>query len=374
MADGYRFPQQSAGNYYYQQHTQPHHPRHQIIRNGTPPNNIRSAFSADTPSPSRSPDSHSPAQNVYGMFNQNHQQGQHGRVNGAGGRGMPAMYNFQHQNNHQPQHMQHHTNIQQDHTAHATNGAVLGHHANYSSGVLSNSTPNFTPGNLQNGHSATTRGGQAQQITEHWAEQLRLHKDSEKAHAQMMEGAPNHYARLRAGENRGITPTPTQPVTAPDDSQGNENRDLGRMADQESPVKRQDWHNMDLSGQGLRVLSAPVFNYVFLKELYVASNKLGYLPPTIGQLRHLTLLDVSNNQLAELPPELGMCVYMKQLLAFDNQIRTLPNELGSLFQLDILGIEGNPLDPNMRQVIMEQGTKELIKRLREEAPGKVHNL
>jgi CCR4-NOT transcription complex subunit 6 len=65
---------------------------------------------------------------------------------------------------------------------------------------------------------------------------------------------------------------------------------------------------------------------------------------------------------------------MKQLLAFDNQIRTLPNELGALFQLDMLGIEGNPLDPGMRQVIMEQGTKELIKRLREEAPGKSANL
>lgn len=187
----------------------------------------------------------------------------------------------------------------------------------------------------------------------------------------MMDGAPNHYARLRAGENRGITPAPAQPVAAPEDSQDNENRDLGRMADQQSPVKRQDWHNMDLSGQGLRVLSAPVFNYVFLKELYVASNKLTYLPPTIGQLRHLTLLDVSNNQLAELPPELGMCVYMKHLLAFDNQIRTLPNELGALFQLEMLGIEGNPIDPGMKQVIMEQGTKELIKRLREEAPGRL---
>jgi CCR4-NOT transcription complex subunit 6 len=371
MADGYRFPQQSAGNYYYPQHTQPHHPRHQIIRNGTPPNNIRSVFSADTPSPSRSPDSHSPAQNLYGMFNQNHQQGQHGRVNGAGGRGMPAMYNFQHQNTHQPQHMQHHANIQQDHPTHTTNGAVLGHHASYSSGVLSNSTPSFTPSNLQNGHSATTRGGQAQQITEHWAEQIRLHKESEKAHSLMMEGAPNHYARLRAGENRGITPAPAQPVAASDDPQDNgESRDLGRMADQQNPLKRQDWHNMDLSGQGLRVLSAPVFNYVFLKELYVASNKLAYLPPTIGQLRHLTLLDVSNNQLVDLPPELGMCVYMKQLLAFDNRIQTLPNELGSLYQLDILGIEGNPIDQGMKQVVIEHGTKKLIERLREEAPGK----
>jgi CCR4-NOT transcription complex subunit 6 len=188
----------------------------------------------------------------------------------------------------------------------------------------------------------------------------------------MMEGAPNHYARLRAGENRGITPAPAQPVAASDDSQDNgESRDLGRMADQQSPLKRQDWHNMDLSGQGLRVLSAPVFNYVFLKELYVASNKLAYLPPTIGQLRHLTLLDVSNNQLVDLPPELGMCVYMKQLLAFDNRIQTLPNELGSLYQLDILGIEGNPIDQGMKQVVMEHGTKKLIERLREEAPGKV---
>jgi len=370
MADGYRFPQQSAGNYYYPQHTQPHHPRHQIIRNGTPPNNVRSIFSADTPSPSRSPDSHSPAQSLYGMFNQSHQQGQHGRVNGGPGRGMPAMYNFQHQNSHQPQHMQHHANIQQDHTAHTTNGAVLGHHTSYSSGVLSNSTPSFTPSNLQNGHSTTTRGGQAEQINEHWAQQLKLHKESEKAHSLMMEGAPNHYARLRAGENRGITPAPAAPVSAPNDSQDDENRDLGRMADQQSPVKRQDWHNMDLSGQGLRVLSAPVFNYVFLKELYVASNKLGYLPPTIGQLRHLTLLDVSNNQLSELPLELGMCVYLKHLLAFDNNIRTLPNELGSLYQLEMLGIEGNPLDSGMRTEIMTNGTKKLIEHLREEAPGK----
>src|SRR4051812_24199965 len=99
MADAYRFLQQSAGNYYFPQHNQP---RHQILRNGTPPNNIRSAFSTDTPSPSRSPDSHSPAHNLYGMFNQGHQQGQHGRASGGpGGRGMPTMYNFPHQSNHQ---------------------------------------------------------------------------------------------------------------------------------------------------------------------------------------------------------------------------------------------------------------------------------
>src|SRR5450432_4139574 len=203
MADGYRFPQQSAGNYYYAQHP----PRH-LARNASPPNNIRSGFNTDTPSPSRSPDSTSPGQNLYGMFGQSHQQGQHGRVNGGpNGQRMPMMYNFQHQNAHQQQqqHTQHHPSLQQEHSVHGGNGSAMGHHASYSSSVLSNATPSFTPNSLQNGHLSTTRGGQAQQITEHWAEQLKLHKETERAHATMIEQhAPNHYARTKGHENRSI--------------------------------------------------------------------------------------------------------------------------------------------------------------------------
>lgn len=374
MADGYRFPQQSAGNYYYpQQHTQQqHHPRH-LIRSGTPPNNIRSTFNANTPSPSRSPDPQSPAQNLYGMFNQSHQQqGQHGRVNGGpGGRGgMPMMYNFQHQNTHQ-QHAQHHPSIQHDQNAHTTNGSVLAHHSTYSSGVLSNSTPNFTANGLSNGHTATTRGGQAQQINEHWAEQLKLHKDSERAHTAMIDQhAPHHYARLKAGENRGIGS-----ASAASSGQDGDVEDRSRPGAYVDPVlKRQDWHNMDLSGQGLRVLAVPLFSYTFLGELYVASNKISHIPATIGNLRHLRHLDASNNLLTELPPELGICVFLKNLLVFDNNIRVLPNEIGSLHQLEMLGIEGNPLDAGLKQEIMDKGSKALITHLREQAPGKSQHM
>lgn len=133
-------------------------------------------------------------------------------------------------------------------------------------------------------------------------------------------------------------------------------------------MKRQDWHSMDLSGQGLRVIASPLFGYTFLNELYVASNKLTHLPAAIGQLRHLSYLDASNNQLSELPPELGMCVFLKNLLLFDNNIRTLPNELGHLYHLEMLGIEGNPLDSGMKQEIVERGTKALVVHLREQAP------
>jgi CCR4-NOT transcription complex subunit 6 len=300
------------------------------------------------------------------MFNQSHQQGQHGRVNGGpSGRGMPMMYNFQHQTSHQQQqHTQHHPTLQQEHSTHTTNGSVLGHHSSFS-GVLSNSTPSFTPTNLQNGHSANSRGGQPQQMSEHWAEQLQLYKESQRAHTQMVEGhAPHHFARLKASENRGIA-APANTAT-----QDGETESHGRTSKPEEFVKRQDWNNMDLSGQGLRVLSTALFRYAFLTELYVASNKITYLPASIGNLRLMRHLDASNNQLTQLPPELGMCVYLKHLLLFDNNIQTLPNELGSLFQLEMLGIEGNPLDAAMKQAIMEKGTKSLINELRESTPSK----
>jgi CCR4-NOT transcription complex subunit 6 len=369
MADGYRFPQQGAGSYYYPQHTQHHHPR-QITRNGSPP--LRSQFSADPTSPSRSPD-HSPGPNLYEMFGQNHQPRQHGQVNGGlnNGQRLP-LYSYQHQNSHQQQsHTQHHQNIQQEHTVHGGNGTVLGQHMNFSSGVLSNATPNFTSSNPQNGHSTTPRGSQTQLINDHWAEQLKLHKEIERAHATMVEQhAPNHYARLKGHENRNMTtdlavanPTVSQAA------QESDPEDRGRPSNLEGSVKRQDWHNMDMSGQGLRVLTGPLFTYTFLNELYVASNKISRIPAAIGKLRHLKYLDASNNDLTDIPPELGMCVYLKHLLLFDNRIRTLPNEFGSLYQLEMLGIEGNPLDPEMKRVIMENGTKALISHLREQAPG-----
>lgn len=311
------------------------------------------------------------------MFSQGHQQGQHGRVNGGPtGQRLPIMYNFQHQNAHQQQqqpHPQHHQNLQQDHTAHTGNGNALGHHTSYSSAVLPNATPNFTSNNLQNGHVSNSRGGQAQQITEHWAEQLKLHKETERAHTTMIEQhAPNHYARTKSHENRGITSDLTAANLAINSAQEavtEKTEDRGRPSNVEGLVKRQDWHNMDMSGQGLRVLTAPLFTYTFLNELYIASNKISQLPAAIGKLRQLRFLDASNNLLTDLPPELGMCVYLKQLLLFDNQIRTLPNELGSLYQLEMLGIEGNPLDVGMKQEIMENGTKAIVNHLRELAPG-----
>lgn len=298
------------------------------------------------------------------MYSQNHQQGHSARLNGAG-RGMPGMlYNYQHAQHQHPSQAQHHQGLQHDHGMPSSNG--LGHHSSFPSGMLSSSAQ-FNS-NLQNGHSSNSRGGPVPQ-NEMWQEQLRLHKESERAHSAMTDQQqPHYYARLKASENKGIGGPPPSSGKAQADGDGDP-ADRRRPWDVDNETNRQDWHNMDMSGQGLRNLAPELFRYQFLNELYIASNKLSRLPKHIGDLRQLRHLDVSYNQLTEIPSELGMCTFLKQLLLFNNNIQELPFELGSLHMLEVLGIEGNPLEPNLKQEIMEKGTKSLINAFRESAPG-----
>ncbi|EFX00204.1 transcriptional effector [Grosmannia clavigera kw1407] len=303
------------------------------------------------------------------MYNQNHQQGHGSRLNGnPTGRGMPMLYSFQQPGNHQHQAIpQHHQVLQAaDQVTHNASSA-LAHHSAYSAGVMSNVGP-FSNG-LQNGHSAAMRAAQQTPMNEHWAEQLRMHKEAETANIAMVEqNQANYYARLKASENKGIGgPSPilnNSSLNVDGDAE-----DVRRTwTIEKKSNRRQDWHNLDLSGQGLRALSPQLFHYDFLQELYIASNKLTVLPAAIGSLRQLRLLEASNNQISELPVELGMCTFLKQLLLFNNNIRTLPYELGSLHMLEMLGIEGNPLDPELKKEIIEKGTKSLIVYLREQPP------
>ncbi|KAK3685381.1 Endonuclease/exonuclease/phosphatase [Podospora appendiculata] len=362
MADGHRYMLQPFSNPLAAQYSSS-----SSIANGLFLNSLLSQLVSEPSSPSRPPVQRSPSQNTRGMYGQNHQQGHNSRLNGAPGgqRGMPMLYGFQQQTAHPHQpHPQHHQAIQADHSSHGPAPNMIGH-SNFSSGVLSNASP-FPGSNMQNGHGVATRGGP--QMTEHWADQLRLRKEAERAHIAMtdqQQPQPHYYARLKAPENRGIAasigPGGSGPMIDGED-------DRRRPWSVEKSNKRQDWHNLDMSGQGLRVLSPALFSYEFLQELYIASNQLTYLPSEIGRLRHLRVLEASNNQISELPPEIGMCTNLKTLLLFDNQIRDLPYELGSLYLLEMLGIEGNPLNPVMKQEIMERGTKSLINMLLEQAP------
>ncbi|KDQ21881.1 hypothetical protein BOTBODRAFT_150898 [Botryobasidium botryosum FD-172 SS1] len=128
------------------------------------------------------------------------------------------------------------------------------------------------------------------------------------------------------------------------------------------------WSTLDMGGMRLKNLSSAVFDLHYLTTLYINHNQLQTLSPLISQLRHLVLLDLSGNMLATIPPELGMCTSLKELFLFDNLIETLPPELGSLHQLEMLGIEGNPIQPSLRAIIQKDGTAALISYLRDSCP------
>lgn len=123
---------------------------------------------------------------------------------------------------------------------------------------------------------------------------------------------------------------------------------------------------------GLNIKNIPrvsgLFSFKFLINLYLNHNALTTIPPEITKLRHLELLDLSGNNLSTLPPELGMLTQLKEFYLFDNNLTTIPPQLGSLHQLQTLGIEGNPLDPNLKAIVQKDGTPALISYLRDNCP------
>jgi CCR4-NOT transcription complex subunit 6 len=123
-----------------------------------------------------------------------------------------------------------------------------------------------------------------------------------------------------------------------------------------------------MGGIRLKNIGQSLFAVEYLTTLYINHNQLTSIPPEISRLRHLVLLDISSNQLISLPPELGMLSSLRELHAFDNRLETIPPEFGTLHQLEMLGVEGNPLQPSLRAILQKDGTPALIAYLRDSCP------
>ena len=90
-----------------------------------------------------------------------------------------------------------------------------------------------------------------------------------------------------------------------------------------------DWEEVTLDGNGQ------------ITELILKSRSLSVLPPEIGQLEQLQILDLEVNNIVELPPEIGRLVRLQQLYLYGNQLSTLPVEIGQLRNLTILHLAAN---------------------------------
>lgn len=227
--------------------------------------------------------------------------------------------------------------------------------------MISNSTPSFNSNGLHNGTPDEDHEDTGEPMTEHWQFQVQRAAESRQS------ASVSH----RHSRKEGVTRVSRGSlVAATEESQKDED-----LVERHRPTsvldnQRQDWDGLDLSGQGIRNLSLALFDhYAFLGKLYIDGNKLGCLPPAIGQLRNLSFLEASNNDLRELPETIGMLVNLKELYVFDNNISTLPHEVGYLYKLFMLGIEGNPLNDEFKEIVMRYGTKALVAQLRDTMEG-----
>ena len=167
-----------------------------------------------------------------------------------------------------------------------------------------------------------------------------------------------------------VTPTPLSALLHNKKHAQETDEETEQRMSQKSHGK-QLWGQLDMSGQGLVNLSPKLFQYDFLESLYLNNNRLTMIPPIVSRLRGLRTLDLSHNRITEVPAQLGLCFNLRYLYLFDNFIKTLPYEFGNLYQLMFLGIEGNPMDLKIANLLSERGTKELIAYLKDTTPSDV---
>jgi CCR4-NOT transcription complex subunit 6 len=138
----------------------------------------------------------------------------------------------------------------------------------------------------------------------------------------------------------------------------------------DSSLEENDLIGLDLSSAQIRSLPLGLLNYTdFLTELRLNGNLLTSLPPQVGDLRSLVVLDLSDNHLTFLPAELGKLTNLVELLLYNNKLSTLPPEMGYLYQLESLGLEGNPWDEPIVGVLMTQGPMAIVPFLRDNLLG-----
>ncbi|KAI9652436.1 MAG: Glucose-repressible alcohol dehydrogenase transcriptional effector [Alyxoria varia] len=293
--------------------------------------------------------------NQYAMFSQNNQAGGHNAfVNGGHGHqnqrfGIQMNPSKPFQNG--PQHPPGHPQRPQQDVLNQSQSNYVNHQHNSSTGFTAG-TPHFTPGQLRNGTPGNLPNGMNRPHGEHW--NLQVH-----AAQQSREANEKHFWARNHNTHKTLTAIDSDTVKKEGD-QEERNRAIASVE-----TSGESWSTLDMCGLGLRLLLPHAIRYNFLKKLYLNNNKLRFVPPEMGQLRLLTHLDLSQNQLEMIPPELGMLVNLKELRLFDNHLELLPDELGSLHQLDLLGIEGNPLNEDLKSMVFEEGTKAYISHIRE---------
>ncbi|XP_054712764.1 leucine-rich repeat-containing protein 47-like [Uloborus diversus] len=150
---------------------------------------------------------------------------------------------------------------------------------------------------------------------------------------------------------------------------------------------------LDVSHNHLTELPAELSKLVDLQSLNVSSNELSNIPPinemsklvTLNicynkfeslpvsicdsKLIHFTDLIANNNNIAEIPPEIGQLGSLKILDLGVNEINSIPGELGNCTKLKELNLKGNKLkDKRLLKLVEQCHVKQVMDYIRSHCP------
>ncbi len=103
-----------------------------------------------------------------------------------------------------------------------------------------------------------------------------------------------------------------------------------------------------------------------LTRLHLSGITLEEIPPWVGRLRRLVVLELPANGLREVSPAIAALDNLEGLNLSHNPIDDLPVEMGALSRLLVLGVEGCPLT-RLPPEIVEQGSDAVLAYLRDQA-------
>ena len=112
---------------------------------------------------------------------------------------------------------------------------------------------------------------------------------------------------------------------------------------QECRLEGKQGRDLDLHGLSIATLPPEIGTLKALEVLQLHANRLTTLPIEIGQLTALKELNLHENRLTILPPEVGQLTALNSLSLFRNQLKTLPPQLSRLKELTGLYLQNNQL-------------------------------
>ncbi len=99
---------------------------------------------------------------------------------------------------------------------------------------------------------------------------------------------------------------------------------------------------LDLGGNQLTTVSDSLSQLIRLQQLWLHLNQLATMPDSIGRLSTLNELSLTSNQLTTLPESLGQLGALRNIYLDDNRLVRLPKSFGRLNNLKVLILHNNP--------------------------------